>query len=47
MTADSLKEAKRIYKLVKETYKQLGYDVIKVPVMSVGDRVKLILKNIK
>lgn len=35
--------ARKISRLLKKSYGQLGYEVVRVPVMSVEDRVKLIL----
>ncbi len=39
-------KAKLLSKLLKETYEELGYDVVDVPVMSVMERDEFILKNL-
>lgn len=41
------KEAKLIHKIIKLTYKELDYDVIKIPVMSVEERIETIIKNVR
>lgn len=41
------KTIKKLNKLLKESYQKLGYKVINVPVMSVQERVKKILAEIK
>jgi len=38
---------KKLNKLLKESYENLGYEVIKIPAMSVQERVKKILNEIK
>ena len=44
---ESEKQAHDIHMWIKRIYKGLGYKIIRIPVMSVEDRVKLILKHIK
>lgn len=44
---ESGKDVKLIHGLIKKTYEELGYEVVKVPVISVEDRVKFILKYVK
>jgi len=41
------KTIERLNKLLKESYKKLGYEVIKIPAMSVKDRLERILKEIE
>ena len=43
---ENQKIAHKISKLLYETYTNLGYEVIKVPLMSVEDRASLILKEL-
>jgi len=38
---------KKLNKLLKESYKKLGYEVINIPVMPVKERVQKIIKEIK
>ncbi len=40
-------KAKLLSKLLKETYEELGYDVVDVPVMSVMERDEFILKSLQ
>ncbi|MBI2547102.1 MAG: ATP-binding protein [Candidatus Aenigmarchaeota archaeon] len=40
-------EAKGIHRQIKKIYRELGYKIVRVPVMPVENRVKLILKNLK
>lgn len=44
---ESKKEAEEIHRQIKKAYKELGYGILRIPVMSVENRVKMILKNIK
>lgn len=44
---ESKKDALKIHKLIKQTYGELGYEIIRIPVMPVKERVKIILKNIR
>lgn len=44
---ESKKDAYRIHYLIKKTYEELGYKIIKVPVMPLEKRVELILRHIK
>jgi len=41
------KTIKKLNKLLKESYKNLGYEVIEIPAMSVEERLKKILSEIK
>ena len=41
------KTIKKINHLLKESYKNLGYKIIKVPVVSVKERIKIILSEVK
>ncbi len=41
------KDAKKIHLIIKKVYKDLGYEVIRIPVMTVEKRVKLILSKIR
>lgn len=43
---ESKKEIERLEKLIEETYKNLGFSIIKVPKMPVEKRVKFILSNL-
>ncbi len=43
---ESKKDAQKIHRLIKQTYEELGYKVIRIPIMSVEDRVKMILKHV-
>lgn len=43
---ESSKIAKAIHKFIKQTYKELGYEIVRVPMMSVEKRIKLILSKI-
>ena len=38
--------AKKIEGLVETVYKELGMEIVRVPVMSVEDRVKFVLNNL-
>lgn len=42
---ESFREAKKIGKLIKEVYKKMGYDVVKVPNGGVKERCNLILEK--
>ena len=44
---ENFKEAKEIYKLLKEVYQSFGYQLIKIPLDTVNQRVKFILSNEK
>jgi predicted ATPase len=41
------KGAKHIEEMIYDTYHDLGYDVIRIPVLPVKDRSKLILEKLK
>lgn len=44
---ETVKEAKEIHRQIKKIYKELGYHIIRIPVMPVENRGKLILRNIE
>ena len=44
---EDLSFAQKIDELLKQEYKQLGYEIITVPSMSIEKRVELVLKNIE
>jgi len=41
------KTIERLNKLLKESYKKLGYEVVNIPVMPIRERVQKVLKEIK
>lgn len=43
---ESKQNALKIHQLIKKTYEELGYEIVKIPVMSVEDRTKMILKYV-
>jgi len=42
---ESADEARKIESLLRKAYQELGYDIVDVPVMSVGERADFILSN--
>lgn len=41
------KTAIRLDKLIENSYRELGYETVRVPVMPIGDRVQFIVDNLK
>ncbi len=44
---EDVKDAKKIHKMIMKSYKELGYKLVKIPVMPVEKRVEKILKSVK
>ena len=44
--AEEEEEAQRVSNLIKQTYKELGYEIIMVPSVSVKERAEFVLKNL-
>ncbi len=39
--------AKKIDQLIEQAYRELGYELVRVPVLSINDRVKFVLKHLR